>query len=43
MSHGALREMHEKMERDKVRRAQREIKRLKKLSRQLGIELDFKE
>lgn len=38
-----LRETLEKMERDKVRRAQREIKRLKKMSRQLGIELDLKE
>lgn len=37
------RETLEKMERDKVRRAQMEIKRLKKMSRQLGIELDLKE
>lgn len=38
-----LRETLEKMERDKVRRAQREIKRLEKMARQLGIELDLKE
>lgn len=38
-----LRETLEKMERDKVRRAQREIKKLQKMSRQLGIELELKE
>ena len=36
-----LRETFEKMERDKVRRAQREIKNLQKMARQ--IKLDLKE